>query len=407
MPSASPTISIKYDVFQWLYNTSGYTEQELIKELTSIKPKTWKSWMENKRDPELTHAQIKELANLYKRPIAAFLISTPPEDPIIPQDFRQNKEASYSKELHRIFRSAHRKLELFIEMAENIGENVTVELAYCTTSDDPFIIAEKERKKFSTNHIFSEKEARIAYPLWRTYFAEKGIPIFQYNMDNDGIRGFVTKAGNASAIVVNSGDKMESRIFTIFHEYAHILLGTGGVICTDDGDKSRDPKIREIELWCNNFAGAFLMPSSLIEENTKILTKIENEDYIGAASELAKQTATSKTAALVRLVVLDKINQKCADAILSSLAYVPKKHIGEWDSIDEEDAEDDSQPTETKKLSGGPDRALLTVKGLGEAYINLAQKNYEKGHISYATFLENIGISKNSYERLKKKGELL
>ncbi|MCZ0860068.1 ImmA/IrrE family metallo-endopeptidase [Methanocorpusculum sp. MG] len=405
MPSASPTISIKYDVFRWLYDTSGYTEAELTKELSSIKSKTWNGWMANRRDPELTLPQLKELASLYKRPVTAFLIDAPPRDPIIPKDFRRNAGSLYSKDLHRIFRRAHRKLELFREMAENLEENVASDLTCCTTSDDPFLIAEREREIFSADHIFSEKNADKAYPLWRTFFAEKGVPIFQYNMKNDGVRGFITKSGTASAIIVNSGDKPEARIFTIFHEYAHLLLGTGA-ICTDDGEKSTDPKIQEIERWCNNFAGAFLMPSSLIENNTNILTKIESEDYGGAASELAKETATSKTAALVRLVVVGKITQKNADPLLSALINVPKKQIEDPDSVDEEET-GDLATVGTKKSSGGPDRALLTVRGLGEAYVNLAQKNYERGHISYASFLENVGISKKSHERLKKRGVLL
>ncbi|MBP3443479.1 MAG: ImmA/IrrE family metallo-endopeptidase [Methanocorpusculaceae archaeon] len=393
MSAHTRTISINSGVFKWLFNTSGCTKKE-ISEKTGINSEKWNLYLESEEPIPLALSTINTLADLYHRPITAFLIPEAPKDSEIPKDFRRNgKNGEYSKKLHRTFNKARRSLKLYLEMMENIEEEIP-ETPSCSINDNPEEIAERERKRLGIANLNISRKKDDAYKQWRAHLTENGIPVLQYNMDADGVRGFIIRYGGASAIAVNSGDAPNGKIFTIFHEYAHILLGTNSV-CTDDGEVSADADINKIEHWCDHFAGAFLMPETAVRENSKVLDLVNSGYYAKAAEKLSVNCTVSKAAALVRLRVLGIIPENACETELREWRYAgrPKKP-----AADTEDEEEEN----TKK--GGPDGAVLRVAELGASYVNLASKNYENGHITYAGYLNTIGISKNSYERLRKKG---
>lgn len=68
--------------------------------------------------------------------------------------------------------------------------------------------------------------------------------------------------GGPAAILINARDAVKSRMFTLFHEYAHVLLG-GGSLCHPDPeslDASPKGSGAKIEGWCDDFAASILMP---------------------------------------------------------------------------------------------------------------------------------------------------
>jgi Zn-dependent peptidase ImmA (M78 family) len=59
---------------------------------------------------------------------------------------------------------------------------------------------------------------------------------------------------------VNDSESSEgAKIFTLFHEYCHLLLRQAGI--SDENDSNR------IEQFCNQFAASFLTPKSAIAES--------------------------------------------------------------------------------------------------------------------------------------------
>ena len=394
MSAHTRTISIDSGVFKWLFNTSGCTKKE-ISEKTGINPEKWNLYLESEEPIPLTLGTINTLADIYHRPITAFLIPEAPKDSDIPKDFRRNsKTGEYSKKLHRTFNKARRSLKLYLEMMENIEEEIP-EILPCSLKDNPEEIAERERKRLGISHLEISRNKDDAYKQWRAHLTENGIPVLQYNMDEDNVRGFIIRYGGASAIAINSGDAANGRIFTIFHEYAHILLGTNSV-CTDDGEVSEDADINKIEHWCDHFAGAFLIPKTAVTENSKIRDLINSGHYTKAAEKLSANCTVSKAAALVRLRVLGIIPKDAGETELREWRHAGRAKKPAVKTEEEEE--------ENTKKSGGPDGAALSVAELGASYVTLASKNYEKGHITYAGYLNTIGISKNSHERLRKKG---
>ena len=52
-------------------------------------------------------------------------------------------------------------------------------------------------------------------------------------MPIEDARGFALADANPKIIVVNSKDQIEARIFTLLHEFAHILLGETSISIPD------------------------------------------------------------------------------------------------------------------------------------------------------------------------------
>jgi len=393
MSSGARELTINSSVFSWLFHTSGYPETEII-EKTNISPDRWHSFLDSEDTITLPLHTIKSLAEIYNRPITAFLIPFPPKDNPVPKDFRRApKSLHYSRELHKTFIKAQRNLRLFVEMTENMDGEFTYPHACYTINDDPFVAAEKEREHLNVEDAPQNKLTESeAWKEWRELIIDTNIPVFQYNLDSDGLGGFVTKWHEKYGIVINSSDLYKVRIFTLFHEYAHILLGTDPV-CSDDGTTSSNAEIDRIEQWCDNFSGAFLMPMHVIRNSEKITRYLEKNEYIKAAKELASLTTASRSAALIRLRVCGLIP-----------ANAGAKELAEWKAkaLENKQKKENKNKDEKSKIIIKPyDKK---VGELGQGYLALAEKNYSTGKISYATYLENIGLNKVTHERLHQEG---
>ena len=160
---------------------------------------------------------------------------------------------------------------------------------------------------------------------------------------------------------------------------------------------------------------AYNTPATKNKENVKIGRK-----FIIRPTPLFNRIACiSSSIGLLIQILIDRIRKTVDDVFKIAAEHTTRRadvstatenacetELREWryagrpkkPAVDTEDEEEEN----TKK--GGPDGAVLRVAELGASYVNLASKNYEKGHITYAGYLNTIGISKNSHERLRKKG---
>jgi Zn-dependent peptidase ImmA (M78 family) len=67
------------------------------------------------------------------------------------------------------------------------------------------------------------------------------------------LSGFSVSRDGLAAICVNDNEPTEgAKIFTLFHEYCHVLLRQTGISDENDSD--------QVEWYCNRFAASFLVP---------------------------------------------------------------------------------------------------------------------------------------------------
>src|SRR5690625_1640536 len=91
-------------------------------------------------------------------------------------------------------------------------------------------------------------------------------------LDRNELRGFAIMADRARVVLINTTDTPQAQIFTLLHEFAHLLLGESGV-----SDLSpHNP--RKIERACNRLAAEFLVPSADFSELWRKDLKIRGAD---------------------------------------------------------------------------------------------------------------------------------
>ena len=122
------------------------------------------------------------------------------------------------------------------------------------------------------------------------------------------MRGFSIGLIPLPCIVVNGRDGILARIFTLIHEFIHILLHIDG-IC-DLFDESNDEEKKRIEQFCNYVAGAILVPAEyLLLENQVHHYKIDEKWADKDIEELANKYKVSREVIVRRLLIRGRVTQ--------------------------------------------------------------------------------------------------
>ena len=289
---ATIALNINPQVLRWAREEAGYDVSE-IAEKVDISPEQYKLWEKEGKNVPL--GKLKDLAGTYKRQLAVFLLPETPAKISKPKDYRNLKptESKFSKKVLEVMRDVNYFCDMALELQ---GES------YWKTRYEWIVEA---REKIKDNHSFHTQLRQLlnisiedqlqfetdyeAYRKWRSAVEDRlGVLVFQFSMPINEVEGFCLTEKFPYAIVVNSNYTYYHRIFTIFHELAHIIRNQSS-ICLFEKATARQPE----EWKCNEFAGTFLAPSNTIEQadNLKDITtyanrlKISREVYLRRLKE--------------------------------------------------------------------------------------------------------------------------
>jgi len=220
--------------------------------------------IEEKEETEIALGMFEKFASAYRLPQSTLFRSTPPKQPKFPSEHRtlDGRSPKHSFE-YSVALSNIRSLQLTLtNLSQDDEEFVWPRLpVYSRAETDPTQIGERERRHsdISFEDQLGWKPSK-AFNYWRSYFEQKGIVVYLQKFELGDCRGFsIRDEGQPPAIVINKSEENDrARIFTLIHEYAHLVIDEPG---TSDLD-SRNP----VEAYCNKFAAAFLMPRDALKE---------------------------------------------------------------------------------------------------------------------------------------------
>lgn len=393
MSRASVEVSIAPDVFRWLCGTSGWLAKDIAKRI-EVPEEDVRSWYEGKTTPILPLTKVEKLSEAFRRPLAAFLLSKPPEEIKTLPDFRKlpGAHGDFSKETHLAIRKARRLQNVRSELMENLGSDVRITIKNRTIQDNPETVANDERVNLPVDLAqISVSTPTKLFQIWRDWFEQKNITVLQLKMPVEDARGFSLTDIEPFVIVVNESDAPNAKIFTLFHEYGHILLNESAV-CNRDSDEIDDKRIKRIEYWCNRFAGAFLVPEDFLKKELDIEKLVHITHYSRIAASIANRLKISKESALMRLLTLDYIS--------------PSEFRTERDKIRADAALMKEQMREKQSQSAkksGPaislDQKCLNEKG--HRFVSLVLKNSDLGYITSRDALDYLDIKMKNLEKLR------
>ncbi|MBM3302884.1 MAG: ImmA/IrrE family metallo-endopeptidase, partial [Deltaproteobacteria bacterium] len=246
---------------------------ELGKSHTAIQAAQIREWEQETSEPDLEH--LETLSAVYVCPVGYFFLPQPPQESL-PLSFRglaPGKEG-------RLSQLSHQTLRRFLELAEwavfLIEDQGIPWRSQVQPIRQPTVeaLVQQEKKRLGYTPAMRRKwrEASEAFAWWRKTIEDLGIFCFQMKLGPDDIRGAsMWWEGRYPFILVNHQD-MEAaagRIFTLLHEYAHLLTAEEGLVCDFLGRQHR----HGTEPFANQFAARVLLSCHEVEERLKEIGK--------------------------------------------------------------------------------------------------------------------------------------
>lgn len=256
--------------------TNGY-EESLPNEIK----KRYKKWENGDTSP--TWKQLRNASQKFNVPTAFFFMNEPPTIEELPTLINYRKldlNSIYeekSPELIESIRKSERRRSIFIELTEDLNEEL-VKFETPNLAQNKCIFSNYIREILNVSletqkSWYNEKKHYSFLNNWKEVITNKlGILIFETEGVNiNEMRGLCILHEWAPIILLNGKDTPNGRIFTLFHELTHLLLGESA-ICGDDLD-------RDVEIFCNSVAGEFLVPEKDLLENINNPVKDLSNNY--------------------------------------------------------------------------------------------------------------------------------
>ena len=370
MPQKSFEVPVEPAVMKWARESAGRTIGDVAVRL-GVSEDLVKSWESGKRKPTITRLRI--LTDYYQRPLDAFLLSAPPEESPTPKDFHfrslPNKEASpLQADTLFALRKAKRLQSVAAELKGEFHNKLVDSIGKVTEASNPELLAVKVRGLIKIDHEAQSKWKKDSGALnqWIKAVGAFNILAIQVSMPLEDARAFCLINGGYPVIVLNTKEPPNARIFSLFHEVGHVLLDIEG-ICDPSGYPVFNERSRDIEIFCNHFAGAFLVPKNDLMEHSLV-----RENNTSAWSNRTLQTI-SRTFKVSKEVILRRL-------LLFDLTT--ESFYNEWKNRDEQSRQEMLKKQEERGGGGGRDIARECIQQNSAPIVSLILESYYNRRIS-------------------------
>jgi Zn-dependent peptidase ImmA (M78 family)/DNA-binding XRE family transcriptional regulator len=352
------TYKINPEILLFMRKSAGMTEEGVAEKLKLSK----REYLEIETgDKPISQNDLINLADLYKRPLIAFYSVDTSQSTELPHDYRLNRDKKISPE---VFLAKRKAIYLAHELSSVTGRKT--ELPKIKAHVSALELANSVRKLLEVdyqiiNEIVETKpknENVLAY--YKSLIEEKFfIPVLEHPLKSSGVRAF-SVYGDVSVMVLNESDQNEVRLFSLFHEFCHLLKRQDG-ICTVDIEKNHNNQPEE--KYCDEFAAYFLMPADLVKSSLQM--PLSNLRQIEA---IAKKFGVSKLVTLIRLKELNILSQPQYKKLKTELESINKKPFGRrnWEQT--------------------------YIKRTSPLVLNSLIDSYKRGDLTYASLATITGI---------------
>lgn len=355
-------------VLFWARESAGCSREEIVAKIKQKKVtvETLRAWETGEKKP--SYPQFEKPAGYYKRPLALFFLPEPPREEPLERKFR-SLPGSYidrlSSGIRLIVRMARVRQLNLMELHDETPPPGLGRLTALRAGRARGIprLARAARELLGVP-LDVQKEwggAEIALKRWRDALESLGLWVFKDPFKGeDAYDGFYLADESFPVVYLNNGKSKARQIFTLFHELGHFLLSKGGICFRDDMERELEGSFNRDEVFCNAFAGEFLVPAADLE-----LSRMPGDEEIRRHADAYKVS---------REVIL----RKCLD----------KGLIG-WQGYNQRK---ENRAENFKKRTGGGNPYLNRKAYLGTKYLELAFSKYYQKNISEFQLADYLGV---------------
>jgi Zn-dependent peptidase ImmA (M78 family)/transcriptional regulator with XRE-family HTH domain len=346
-------------------------------------PKTLKNaekWENGELKP--TWNDLRNLAKKYKRPPVFYLMSEPPKEEkedII--EFRSPERIEeYSYKLRLEIRNAKYRRNIFLNLNAEMGIELPDFSKFAKISskeENPYKLAQIIRNFLNIPYEIQQKwiknkngEQKYDHSIflyeWKEIFADLGILVFEADeVSEDEMSGMSLYFDKCTIIILNGKNSHNRRIFTLFHELAHLAKRENSICDVDKYNKK--------ETFCNKVAANALVPDETLTDDL-IFFKNGKINYSG----LSNNYGVSRQVIVYRLANLNKISQTEKNDLIKI--------------TEDENKRKKEKKEERNKFSkgGGMSKIVRSVKFEGKPFTRFILNAYENNSISASKFMRYL-----------------
>ncbi len=363
-------------MMKWAREYAGFThghEERLPKDIKS----KYEAWEKGENSP--TWNQLREVSKKYHIPTAFFFMDCPPNFDNLPNMINYRKlvaDSIYetnSPNLINNIRKSETRREIYLDLLNELNENILLfkvpKLEHDTKIFSNYIREILDISLSTQKSWYKEVNHYNFLNKWKEVLNEKlGVLIFETEgVLLEEMRALCIFHEKIPIILLNGKDSVNGRIFSLFHELTHLLLGESA-ICGDDENTQE-------EIFCNAVAGEFLVPEHDLNISINGVTDLLSYNSL---KKLYNSYGVSEHVILRRLLDANKISRK---------DYI--SHINSYEE------------SFSKSSGSGGNYLNNMIKYNGKAYYSVILDAYEVGIINSLEFSKFTDLGKKQIPKLQ------
>lgn len=300
---------VNKDMLIWARGETIFkTPEDLENRFPQFSAEKIKAWESGEDLPSVTEA--KELAAKYKLPFACFFMPKCPEKKPKKSyvDRRTFWGSDYSMMSYELWSEIERiKSDRDILLSYWDGEENYDSLPIVTNIDDIKTIGLGIKQYLNIPLSFNKKKEYGGNPFnyFRKKLEEKGIIVAQLSgVELFEMKGLSIYEDNFPIVAVNNRDYERSKVFSLFHEVAHLIRRSSS-LCLINDDQRNDAE----EKLCDSIAAEILMPTNEFLNVVKGIAKTRENINSYVLQAIADKFGVSTVAVFRRLYDLGEIDK--------------------------------------------------------------------------------------------------
>lgn len=233
------------------------------------------SWYSGEKVP--TFNQIEEASRATGIPLGYFFLSTPPKEDRTLLEYRTVDSLELEKPSRNLLDTIH-DMEQIQEWAKNqmVADGFS-ELEFVGSMAEVnevgvFVTQIRQVLDLPRDWFTSSKTPADSFRSLRSKISDAGVIVMMNGivgnnthrpLEINEFRAFAIADEYAPLIFINSNDSTNGKLFSLLHEFAHILIGKNNFF---NDRYSAHGRVNQIETICNAAAAEILVPSDLFME---------------------------------------------------------------------------------------------------------------------------------------------
>ena len=339
-----------------------------------------------------TRPMLVKMAKQYRRPLLTFYLAVPPKRVEQGADFRTlpgeptPEEQAWLDALLRDVRVRQSMVRAVLEDEEE--DELLPFIGSGSIKDGKKKILESLQALLGIGRAQyrEQRDANTAFALLRERAEAAGVFVLLKGdlgsrhtaLDVESFRGFTIADNVAPFVVINDRDAVTAWSFTLLHELTHLILGHTAI----SGGQSDD----EIEKFCNDVAGEFLLSARELEE-----IELEDDTDLDLAVHRIGECARVRHLSRFMVAYVAWRQNLINGEFYESLARRFRK--------DRLRARED-RSSQTRSSPGGPNYYVVRRHRIGAGLINLVQRMMYAGALTTTKAARILDVKPKNLSKL-------